>query len=297
MNETMAPLSLNQMGLDPVKVTSIVMIHQKHGCRLYRVQCGARSFVLKWFEDPTPTPEVLSYGLLDGLGVSTIQVHGRTDNALLLEDLTVSPTWRLATVEDMASRDTGVAVAEWYLNLHTSGRGLLAGPLAPPGFLRREADALDPETVIEIGTRLELIHDPVWTLAADHIEALKTAMRSLPETLNYNDFHWSNLALLRRPSPSSRAIVFDYHLLGLGLAYSDCRNVVGSLVGEAVEAFWDTYGPVNERERLLDEPVAILHALSVALNRPRWPGWAEGCLRKVKNGELEKSLRHALEIL
>jgi hypothetical protein len=98
-----------------------------------------------------------------------------------------------------------------------------------PGFLEREVNSLDAETIIRIGKQLGLNHDLVWTLAAKHIEAIKDAMRSLPETLNYNDFHWTNLALSRRSVPSLRAVVYDYHLLGIGLCYSDCRNVVGSL--------------------------------------------------------------------
>lgn len=54
-------------------------------------------------------------------------------------------------------------------------------------------------------------------------------MRSLPETLTYNDFHWSKLAR-SRPLPTGREVIFyDYHVLGLGLASSDCRNVTSVL--------------------------------------------------------------------
>jgi hypothetical protein len=122
-------------------------------------------------------------------------------------------------------------------------------------------------------------------------------MRSLPETLNYNDFHWTNLALSRRSVPSPRAVVYDYHLLGIGLRYSDCRNVVGSLGDRAASAFWEAYGPVDEREKLLDEPTSVLYALMVALRQPEFPDWAQGCLRKARNGELQKSLHRALEAI
>ena len=288
---------LSLIGLDPAKVTSIEMIHQKHGNRLYRVECGARSFVLKWFKDPVQSTEVRSYALLEELGVPTLPVHARTENALLLEDLVNSFTWRLAKEDDVERSETGVAVANWYLALHSAGREILADPARTPDFLKREIDALDAETIVETGKQLGLDHDSVWELAADHIEALKGAMRSLPEPLNYNDFHWTNLALSRRREPSFRAIVYDYHLLGIGLRYSDCRNVVGSLGHQAGSAFWETYGPVDERERLLDEPTSILFALVVALRLPKFPHWAQGCLRKARSGELERSLRCALEII
>ncbi len=46
--------------------------------------------------------------------------------------------------------------------------------------------------------------------------SVKRAMRALPETLTYNDFHWTNLALSRQARPVPRAVVYDYHLLGIG---------------------------------------------------------------------------------
>jgi hypothetical protein len=286
---------LRRLGLDPAAVARVDLVHREHGDRLYRVACGGRSLVLKWFGESERAIEVRAYTLLEALGVPTLPVHGRAEDALLLEDLAASPTWRLAEDSDAELAETGTAVAEWYLVLHAAGRRLLGGPRAAPGWLTREADALDAATVLSLGRTLRDEANPVWRLAADHAEELKAAMRALPETLNYNDFHWSNLALSRkRPM---RAVVYDYHLLGIGPAASDCRNVVGSLRGEAATAFWKTYGPVDEREVMLDAPVAVLIALSVAVQRPRLPRWATPLARQAKDGCLETSLRKALDIL
>lgn len=295
MNADFCP-DFASLGLDPVKVTRVELIHQKHGNRLYRVRHGAQSCVLKWFGDPVRATEVQSYTLLQELGVPTLPVYGRAQGALLIEDLVNSLVWRLAEEADVERPETGVAIARWYQALHSAGQRLLADSARVPAFLQREVDALNAEAIIETGERLELADDPVWRLAADHIEPIKQAMRSLPETLNYNDFHWTNLALSRDKVPL-RAIVFDYHLLGIGLRYSDCRNVVGSLRERAALAFWETYGAVDERERLLDEPTSVLYALLVASRRSRFPDWAQGCLRSVENAELEKSLRRTLEII
>jgi hypothetical protein len=286
---------LSRLGLDPATVARVELIHREHGDRLYRVGWGGRSFVLKWFGKPEQAIELRSYELLGSLGVPTLPVHGRAENALLLEDLAACPTWRLAEAADAGRAETGVAVAEWYLAFHAAGRELLDGRKGAPAWLRREADALDRATVLETGRRLGLEARPVWRLAADHIEELRAAMRALPETLNYNDFHWSNLALSRQRPP--RAIVSDYHLLGIGLAASDCRNVVGSLRGEARASFWESYGPVDESEVVLDAPVATLYALSVAAQRSRRPSWARPLVRQARDGELDRSLRKALEIL
>ena len=297
LGELGALCDLSSMGLDPAQVTDAELIHEKHGDRLYRIECGGRWYVLKWFHDPDQTTEVRSYALLEGLGVPTLPVYGRAENALLLEDLAHSPTWRLATEEDVERAETGTAVANWHRTLHQAGRRLLADPGGAPGFLKREVDALTPETLLETGQELGLSHQPVWALAADQIEAIKDAMRSLPETLNYNDFYWTNLALSRQETPSTRAIVYDYHLLGIGLQASDCRNVAGSLGERAAAAFWEAYGPVDEREQVLDEPTAALYGLLVAASRARFPRWAEGLLQAVQNGELAASLKRALEVL
>jgi hypothetical protein len=296
-DELCAICDLSPVGLDPARIERIDLIHRKHGDRLYRVRCRERWYVLKWFHDPPRAVEVRSYALLQRLGVPTLPLHGRTVDALLLEDLAYSPAWRLAEEPDVQCPETGAAVANWYRVFHAAGRELFIDPAAPPAFLGREADALNADAVREIGEKLNLAHDPVWMLAQDLIEPIKEAMRSLPETLNYNDFHWTNLALSRHTVPQLDAIVFDYHLLGIGLRYSDCSNVVGSLGERAAAAFWETYGPVDEQERILDEPTAALYALLVAVRMPRFPGWARGCLRMVENGDLERGLRRVSEII
>lgn len=56
-----------RLGLDPGKITHVRLIHGKHGSRLYRVECSTRSFVLKWFSDPTQAIEVRRYASLGSL--------------------------------------------------------------------------------------------------------------------------------------------------------------------------------------------------------------------------------------
>src|SRR5438045_9679709 len=120
-----------------------------------------------------PPVAVSGYALLEQLGVPTLPVHGRAANALLLQDLDASAEWRPATETDAARAETGAAVAEWYRHLHTAGRKVLAGPHTVPGFLKREADALDATTVLKTGEALGLGAEPVWALAADNHEAVQ----------------------------------------------------------------------------------------------------------------------------
>jgi hypothetical protein len=213
-----------------------------------------------------------------------------------------SPALRLATEADVALAATGTAVASWYRALHDAGRTVCAAPDGPPAHLRREADELDAAVVREMGERLRLSRAPGWSDALDAIEPLKRAMRALPETLTYGDFHWTNLALARAlpvggEGPGGRAVVFDYHLLGVGPAEGDVRNVVGALAAPAREAFLAAYGAVDERALLLDAPVASLHALREALRRPSLPRWGEQIVREVESGTFLEGLRRALAVL
>ena len=165
-----------------------------------------------------------------------------------------------------------------------------------PRSVRPEWESLNAEAVCETGRRLGLAHLHVWRLATENIETLTSAMRALPQVLNYNDFHWSNLALSLSRDPL-RAVVYDYHLLGVGPRYSDCRNVANSLGEAARSASWQVYGTVDEREALLDEPVSVLYSLFVASTLGSFPNWAKSSLRKVETAELETGIHKALSIL
>jgi len=248
----LTPPDLRPLGLDPAKVTGVALIHRKHGNRLCRVECGERSLVFKWFSDPAQATEVRAYSLLQEIGVPTLPLHGKTENALLLEDLTASPTWRRACGADVERAEVGAAVAEWYLLLHARGGEVLTRSPESVDFLDREVDELDSRSITETGEKLGLAKNRVWRLAAESIESLKAALRSLPQTLNYNDFHWPNLALSREGA--AQAVVYDYHLLGIGPRYSDCRNVAGSLGQRARAAFWEAYGPWTRGRRYSTNP-------------------------------------------
>jgi len=288
--------NLCDLGLDPCRVRRITLMRSEYASQLFRVEYAENSFVLKWFKDPSRSTEGRCYDLLRALGVPTLPVCGRTDQSLLLEDLATSAHRRLAEETDVERPETGFSVARWYLSLHEAGRKLLRAPNTAPQFLHREIDLLQPAGVLAIGRALGLESHPVWSFAAEHIDRLKEAMLSMPETLNYNDFHWSNLALSRAPASRLEAIVFDYHLLGIGLAYSDCRNATGSLGKNARAAFWETYGTTDLREAALDAPAATLVTLHEALRRPVLPDWAWASVRRAESGELERDFRLALEI-
>lgn len=287
-----------QLGLDRGQVQAVVPLSERHGHALWRIVTARQSYVLKWFPPgDVRATEMQAYALLRQLGVPTLPVHAVADDALLLEDLAASFEWRLASQEDVACAAVGRAVARWYRVFHRRGAELLARPGGAPSFLRREIDRLDGDSIHAAGRHLALEGQAGWRLAMAQIEALKAAMRALPETLNYNDFYWTNLALSRTPGSERQAIVFDYHLLGIGVRFSDCRNVAGSLAGDAVAAFWQEYGPPDKREEILDRPLAALVALVTAARLSTFPRWALSSRDHVLCGGLERDLMAALELV
>ncbi len=286
---------LAQLGLDPGQGVSVSLLHEKHGHRLFHVVTHhGDAFVLKLFS-AGDTAEIQAYHLLRSLGIQTLPVRAVTDHALLLENVTHSTTWNLACAGDAQRADVGVAVAHWYGRLHAAGANYLARVEHRVDFLRQETDDLTMETIRQMAETFGLGPHPIWSLVADHLDRLRAAIRAVPETLLYNDFHWSNLAITR--DPPTRAIMFDYHLLGIGPRVSDYRNVLSVLTGEAQKAFIDTYAPIDKRSLALDAPLATLQALIVASQLPRLRSWARSFIAGVESGDLEAQVHRAVELI
>ncbi len=284
-------LEMKRMGYDPSLIQRHEILSSRHGHRVVRVLWAHRFLVLKTFP-PDQTSEIDAYRLLVDHGVPTLPVRGMSEAGLLLEDLAVSPDWRAAGVQDMEAPATGRAVGAWYRKFHSVGLKITADP---PSFIGREIDVVDADAIEAVQRMLGPVDDGVLRFAADVLQDLKEGLRSLPQTLNHNDFGWVNLALCRRGE--ARGIVYDYHQLGLGPACSDYRNVLTSLRGEAAEAFRTTYGEIPERHFVLDAPLATLHGLVVAASQPTLPGWAEGLVEEARDGRLRKSVEVALDSL
>lgn len=289
--------SLRGVGIPAGEVRRVETISVRPGHRLYRIRTHRCSYVLKSFPGNNPGNEIEGYSLLRQLGVPTVGVIAKTKTDLLLEDLTCSDTWRLATEADVRERHVGEAVGRWYWRFHEKGTALAESGLGLPPFLKREEDLLDAASIESAGPALGLLQMDSWRLAADHIELLKLGLASFGTTLNYNDFHWTNLALSRKSGPGMEAIVFDYDLLGIGTRYSDFRNVVGSLSGEAVSGFREVYGRVDPREQALDRPLATLYALVSAARMATFPMWAEESRQTVLNGNFRTDLLLAVDLV
>ncbi len=271
------------------------LIHEKHGGRMYRLSTNTGTFVAKCFPPAgcATAHEILCYDLLSNLGIPTLQVLGQTSHAIILEDLANSTTRRLALPGDIERAEVGNAVALWYKTLHETGRTLASSGDAP-AFLKWEYDQLSAESIARTGKRLHLDGHPAWEKAAALVGELVRAIKRYPATLNYNDFHWSNLAL-SSGAPTLKAIIFDYHCMGLGPAYSDYRNVLSGLNSSARDAFTRAYGDIDKTVAIIDSPLATLYALQVASDRQVFPRWAELERDTVVDGTLAEALDKAAD--
>jgi hypothetical protein len=261
-----------------------------------RLVCEHGSYILKWFNSPTSEIEIQVYALLQKYDVRTLPVHKQTRQALLLEDLQNSSSWRLANHLDMRQAETGRAVAKWYRSLHRAGRNALKDNNDQIEFLRFWVSEITVQSLANAGAVFSLGDKRAWMIAIEDHETLKAKYLALPQTFNYNDFAAENLALSRGEDHPIQAVVFDYDCFSLGIPYSDWRNVVFSLRGAAKAAFAEVYGPISEKESLLDEPLDILYGIVIASRRVNTPNWVAPQLEAVATGRLERCIIKALEV-
>jgi hypothetical protein len=279
---------LSKLGLTVRDSINLKEIRNKDGIYLYNIEYEGCSYILKYFDNDEHTREIENYSILRELKIPMIEVFNFTDRALLLEDLNKSQRYRLGIEADLSDITVARVLAEWYTILHSRGAEFAA---QSGGNLYRETDIITKENIELIRDKSDTGHNHFWDLILDKLDFILNRVKSLEETLTYNDFFWTNLAVAR---DKKTALLFDYNLLGAGYRYGDIRNVCSSLSDEAGRAFLEVYGKINEEEKIIDEFVCHLINLIIAYKRPIFPSWAGESLNAVSSGELEKTFKKIL---
>jgi len=249
---------------------------RKEGTSTWRIQAGKASYVLKRFAKPEHRREIENYRILQSLGIPTPRVIAQSRKMLLLEDL-ANGSWRLGVKEDMNDPAIAVLVAAWYRKLHENGR-----EYAQSHDLYDESDFyITPENLALIGRKTGVDNLPIWPVLTARLPRIREMAMSLPRTLTYNDFHYNNFAVSK---DGSRALVFDYDLLGKGYVYGDIRNICYNMGDAAKAAFLATYGDFDENEITIDEIASVLVSLGYIchLDKEKFPSWGEGVLGVLK---------------
>lgn len=280
---------LIKLGLSETNHVYLEEIQNKDGIYLFRIAYENKHFVLKYFLNDEHAREIKNYSILKELNIPTIKAHASTGRALLLEDLEKSKRYRLGKDSDLSDTKVAKVLAAWYIDLHTKGAKYI---YENGSNLYREFDVVTRENIDLIKNKSNTSDNRVWDLILDNYDLIFSKIGYLKETLTYNDFYWTNLAV---GNDGKEAIMFDYNLLGVGFKYNDIRNVCSSLSEEAGRAFIEEYGAINEEEKIINDGISPLVTLIFAYRRPKFPNWAQESLNTIHSGELEKAIERILD--
>lgn len=256
---------------------TITLIHNKDGVIVARVRSDTKSYIIKYFQNEDFKREIRNYQLLDVINIPTVKVFGFTDSAILMEDVSESDFFRLATKEDLDDVVIASKIAEWYKLLHTSSKNFVKENITE---LYDETDFITRENIEFIKSKTGTQSLPVWKIINDSFDIIVSKIRSLPRVLTYNDFYYTNLIVAK---DKSSAFMFDYNLLGKGYVYSDIRNVCYSLGENAKRTFLEAYGEFDKSEIIVDDVASVLVTLYHACQRKHFPDWANSVLDDLKN--------------
>jgi len=200
--------ALEELGLTSLETVTISKIRDKDGIFLYRIYTGEETYVLKYFINEAFKREILNYKILSDLGIPTIKVVSYTENALLLEDLEKSENYRLGNKSDLSDPDVAKALARWFTKLHHEGAKYVS---TQAYSLYNEIDVVDAINIEMIKTKSGTADLEVWDLLLTHLPQIFSKINALGQTITYNDFYWTNLAVSEN---KETAAMFDYNLLG-----------------------------------------------------------------------------------
>jgi len=259
------------------------LIRSKAVVSVYRLEASGKKLILKLFADPEDRREITNYRLLGELGIPTLPVLGYTEEVILLPDVNASEKYRLGMEEDLQDMQVAKVLAKWYRRLHDTGRQYLTRNSVS---LYDETDVVTVENMVRAAEVTDTIDNPLWNVVKDNFDDMKKKIAKLPRTLTYNDFYWDNLIVSK---DKTEAFMFDYNLMGMGMAYGDVRNVISSIGKEAAKAFCDAYGVDGlDEEKLADDFLAHMVTLCAGSQREVFPAWAGESLEKLKSGKLLK---------
>jgi len=267
------------------------LIRSKDGITLYRVESEGKKLILKVFENQEDAREIDNYLMLSKLGIPTLPLLGYTKNAILLPDVESSDEYRLGKESDLRDPKVARAIAKWYRMLHKKGSAYLFGREIP---MYDESDMFTAENMKLVAEKTGTADNMLWQVITENYGMIRSRIDALPRTLTYNDFYWTNLIVSKTDED---AFMFDYNLLGKGIAYGDIRNVVSSLSRKAAEAFMEEYGGgFTEEQKKADAFIAPLVTLVAACGHKVFPSWAKAPLEELKNGDVLRHLKEWLDM-
>ena len=253
------------------------LIRSKEGVIVARVKAGDAPLVLKLFEDEPSRREIENYRILASLGVPTLRTFGFTERSVLMEDIEASPELRLGRESDLHDRRVITALARWYRLLHERGAE----------YVNVHGEGMYDEWDQFTRENIEMLRSALGEECAFALDRLlmdfgsiRQRMDAAPKTLCYNDFYYTNMAVSR---DLSRAVMFDYNLLGKGCCINDIENVAYWFMPEERELFIKEYGGIDAELLSLQREISPVITLISAFRRGIFPDWAEEAASELKS--------------
>lgn len=269
-----------------IEVTGLQVLSDKDGITVCRLRTGKETYVLKYFENPVYRREIGYYDLVQQMGLETIPIVGKREASILMEDMADHARYRLAKKEDLNEASVVVALAEYYKHLHRAGRAHLKDK--PKVAYYSELKRMTPQALRALKEKTAYDHHDFWQDVNDLIQEVMVYYER-HKTITYNDFYHVNMVVSK---DLKEAFMFDYNMLGEGLAYGDIRNVLSCLNEEMSALFIKTYGPFSPYEEAIDGVIGDLFSLLVAYERVSFPKWAQASLDKLLSGQLADRIKH-----
>lgn len=278
------------------QIRSFRLIRAKRGIYVYKCLYDGFPAVVKYFENEDDRREILNYRILNQNGIPTIKTLAFGESTLVMEDISLSNSWRLGTLEDLGDIDVARSLAHWYFELHARG-----ADYKDLNSLYFEFDSITNENLEMLNEKLPDATE-LFQFVLSRFDRLRDLIYKPSLTLTYNDFFWTNFVVRK---DKQAAIMFDYNLLGKGYRLSDFRNV-SSLAETAYKAFVDEYerlyflrygcSRLKEEyvEKQIDEVVAPLFELIAAFEQEIFPQWAEAAKTGALDGALLSKARQLL---
>lgn len=260
------------------------IISNKEGIIVARIISSTERYIIKLINNDIYLREIENYTLLNKLGIQTATVIYSSNRSILLEDIESSFHFRLAKKNDMDKPNVIRAIASWYRELHSKGEEYFTNN--NDKCLYSETNQINEDAVKLIKKKSGYNNSKFWEKLLYILPVIKEQCQKY-KTITYNDFHYTNLAVSKN---EKRAFMFDYNLLGEGLAYSDVRNVTYDLSDNMKKVFLDTYGETDIRQELIDNVISPVFTLSVAYKRTIFPMWGQNELDALLTGKVENAL-------
>lgn len=269
-------------------ILNLSVLSDKDNILVIKFTHEGKNYVFKYFKDDFQKREVENYNLLKKLGITTVKIYGMHSNSILMEDLTSNENTRLAAISDLKDEPIVRSLAKWYLKLHTSGKEYVNNNEIKTMYC--ELDSLSYQRIEYIREKSNYDDEEFWELFYKNFNNIKK-MYMDKVTITYNDFFYGNMGIVN----NNDVIMFDFNLMGIGLAYFDIKNVTYGFSDILYDIFMEEYGSYDKEEELLYDVLSPIISLDVAYRKNEFPKWGVDSLEELTSGKTKEKLKELIK--